>query len=98
MGYGYPVDFDCDRACELFCAAVSYVRQLACQRHFLTFCERTLTMAADVSTKADLPSAWLIRFSPYLKSGTRVLEIASGNGRNTDVYKRQNCELMKRFA
>ena len=31
-------------------------------------------MAADLTTKADLPSAWLIRFSPYLKAGTRVLE------------------------
>ena len=50
-------------------------------------------MAADVSTKADLPSAWLIRFSPYLKSGTRVLEIASGNGRNTRFLAGLGCDV-----
>ena len=50
-------------------------------------------MAADLSTKADLPSAWLIRFSPYLKTGTRVLEIASGNGRNTRFLVGLGCDV-----
>ena len=50
-------------------------------------------MAADLTTKADLPSAWLIRFSPYLKAGTRVLEIASGNGRNTRFLAGLGCKV-----
>lgn len=50
-------------------------------------------MAADVSTKTDLPSAWLIRFSSYLREGTRVLEIASGNGRNTRLLAELGCEV-----
>lgn len=40
-------------------------------------------MAKDVSTTRDLPSAWLMRFSPLIRKGDRVLEIACGNGRNT---------------
>lgn len=50
-------------------------------------------MARDVSTKADLASAWLIRFSPYLKAGSRVLEIAAGNGRNTRFLAGLGCRV-----
>lgn len=50
-------------------------------------------MAADVSTKNDLPSAWLLRFSPYLKEGMSVLEIASGNGRNTRFMAGLGCKI-----
>ena len=50
-------------------------------------------MARDVSTKADLASAWLIRFSPYLEAGSRVLEIAAGNGRNTRFLAGLGCRV-----
>lgn len=50
-------------------------------------------MASDVSTKADLPSAWLIRFSPRLRAGMHVLEIACGNGRNTRFLAGLGCEV-----
>ena len=48
-------------------------------------------MAVDVSTKADPARAWLMRFSPYLTAGSRVLEIASGNGRNTRLLAGLDC-------
>lgn len=50
-------------------------------------------MAADVSTKADPASAWLIRFSPHLRPGARVLEIACGNGRNTRLLAGLGCRV-----
>ena len=50
-------------------------------------------MVADVSSKTDLPSAWLVRFSPYLGEGARVLEIACGNGRNTRFLAGLGCTV-----
>ena len=45
-------------------------------------------MAADLTTKADLPSAWLIRFSPYLKAGTRVRNRLRAFNTSSRIWKK----------
>lgn len=43
-------------------------------------------MAADLTTKADLPSAWLIRFSPYLKAARVFLKLQVETDCNTAFF------------
>lgn len=50
-------------------------------------------MARDTSTSSDLPSAWLMRFSPVIESGFKVLELACGNGRNTRFLASLGCQV-----
>ncbi len=50
-------------------------------------------MAKDVSSFDDLPSAWLERFSRLITPKMHVLEIASGNGRNTRFLAQLGCRV-----
>jgi SAM-dependent methyltransferase len=52
-----------------------------------------MTVATD-HAEGQVPSPWIVRFSPLVAAGSRVLDVACGRGRHARFFAARGCQVV----